>query len=86
MAPQYGLRLNEQVEKNPLIKPSIKMINTNTTDLLFDDISMLAEVAQTDLQIFGKVNNDCDCVSYGTNSNRVQIDSEEITRIAGQEY
>lgn len=62
------------------------MINTTSTDLLFDDLSALGQAVQTDLQLFAKVNNDCDCVSYGSTSNRVQIDTEEITRFAGQEY
>ena len=58
----------------------------NSTDILFDDVTELETAAQRDLQLFAKLNNDCDCVSYGTTSNRVEIDSEEITRIAGQEH
>lgn len=62
------------------------MMNSNTTDLLFDDLSALTQAAQTDLQLFAKVNNDCDCVAYGSTKNRVKIDTEEVARTADQEH
>ena len=82
MASEYGLRPDEQVEDDPLTNLYIKMMTTNEIDLLFDDLSALEEIAQTDLQLFAKANNDCDCVAYSSTLNRVQIDSEEIAWIA----
>lgn len=62
------------------------MMHTSATDLLFDDISALMRASDKDMKLLPRANNDCDCVSYGPTSNHVQIDTEEITRIAHQEY